>query len=361
MSNTYNNYRESLIDFNTSLINTVPFANLDNITLDDVGNVTYNGVSGVEYKLKFSVSIDCHDSHGLTVTAIRVSEVGETNLLSITLTKEQVQLYKHLIYNIAQLDDNYVSTPVIHDHKESNLQQLVTNKLKRDVTDYLNLLAITISTKLDSKPDDEFVYTNNDGICVTIQKHVARGINIRLSTGESFGIPATMSINCALSTLLESQSNNTPVVDTTVLIITALEELFIPDVIWLRRQITSGVKDVSLIDNLNMDCDALLMHLDSLNTMAETIDMNDDTIVIKRHTQPGVDSVLIKYDITHGVLIEPKTTIIYQLYRQLAYTTARNDIVQAGIKIATYLAHRGVSEKKPIVKVMEITTHVEDN
>lgn len=258
----------------------------------------------------------------------------------------------------------------VHPKTESLYKEVAYKLSYAKVRHYLSLNALSISERLDSFINGTFTYVEDDNV-VSIQKDVAHSVTIKLPNNSSMYLTGSFNIGSIMTSVVDNRNDYEHASTNSVWLVKALEALFdtqdddstgvrgdcLQVTEWLKKEVMTGLKDVKTFDNLLFTCSDLLGRLDKLNTMSEKIVIEDTHICVKKITGLGDDRVMIVYVDNIGVMVNPESTILASLADQIAFTSDPQEIVSAGIKIATFLNHNQIPTKRPLIKIDEVVIH----
>lgn len=248
-------------------------------------------------------------------------------------------------------------------------EEVVRRLSYTDVYTPMSLSVFEIRKLLAPYNGRSFEYKEADGV-TTIYLANENRVVIALSDGRSINIDGEDTVYTMMSYIVNSGGDLDNAASTTLFAVRALRALmtiepvpiklptgnFIYGAAWLQDNIVAGLRDDSLFANLTLTGKDLLDRLDANNTMVENIVMGNEVVKISKITGGGPNRALITYELRFGVMLDVDCNILNELVSQIRFTPDAQDIVHAGIKIATFLEAIKDNPARPIVMVQEITT-----
>lgn len=248
-------------------------------------------------------------------------------------------------------------------------EEVITRLSYTDVYVPMHLKMSEIRERLAPHPNQTFTHKeDNDSTSIYMANYNMAVIS--LTDGRSINLSGEDTVSSIMTHVIHAGGDLDKTITTTLIAVRALRalvaiesvpielpnEYFIYGAAWLQDNILAGLRDESLITNLNLTGKDLLDRLYINNTMVESIVMNGEVVKISKVTGGGVDRALITYDLKYGVRLDADHNILDELVSQIRFTPDAEDIVRAGIKIAAFLNVKSNNTIRPIVMVHEITT-----
>lgn len=266
-------------------------------------------------------------------------------------------------FSIVDLRENKVGPKSLY-------EQVIQRLSYTDVYEPMHLKVSEIRERLAPHPNQTFIHKEDNEATSIYMANLNMAV-ISLTDGRCINLAGDDTVFSIMTHVMSVCHDTDKIIGATLVAVKALRalvaiesvpielpnEYFVYGAVWLRDNILAGIRDESLIANLSLTGKDLLDRLYANNTMVENIVIGDEVVKISKITGGGPNRALISYDLRYGIMLNVDCTILDELVNQIQFTPDAEDIVCAGIKIATFIeAIKHNPDVRPIVMVQEITT-----